>query len=211
MSFLRRVSPVVVVLSVALAGCGGDKDDTAAPASSDPTTTTAAAPAVADLTTLIVAAPPAAGYETITDVYAPFDLQGYLDDFSTTPDADRAMLTAAGFVRGDARGWIDGSGTNYLAIFVLEFQDGAGAQSARADILDQSRILKDGTDFDVAGLEDARGQTYFEDTDSGPEAVDLVTLVRANRLFLVAGQHADPSVGPDLAIDLAAAQAAFVP
>ena len=210
MSFLRRVSPVVVVLSVALAGCGGDKDDKAAPASSDPTTTVAA-PVVADLTSLLVAAPPVAGYEAITGVYAPFDLQGFLDNFSTTPDADRAILTAAGFVRGDARGWIDGPGTNFLGIFVLEFQDGAGAQSARADLLDQSRILKDGTDFDVTGLEDTRGQTYFEDTDNGPEAIDMVTLVRANRLFMVAAQHADPSIGPDLAIDLARAQAAFVP
>ena len=210
MNFLRRVCPVVVVLSVALAACGGAKDDKAAPAASDPTPTTAPAPVVADLTSLIVAAPPGAGYEEITGVFAPFDLQGYLDDFSTTPDADRALLTAAGFVRGDARGWINGPETNFLAVFVLEFQDGAGAQSARADILEQSRILKDGSDFDVAGLEDARGQTYLEDTDSGPEAVDLVALVRDNRLFLVAGQHADPSIGPDLAIDLATAQAAFV-
>ena len=196
---------------MAVAGCGGDKDDEATPAdTAAPTpTTVATAPAVADLATVIVAAPPA-GYEEITGVFAPFDLEGFIEGFSTTPDVDRAILTSAGFVRGDARGWVNGPGSNALVIFVLEFRDGAGAVAARDKLFDQSRILKDGTDFDVAGLDGAKGQTYIEDTDAGPEEVDLVGLVRANRLFMVAAQHADPSIGPELAIDLAQAQAAFV-
>jgi hypothetical protein len=211
MSFLRRVTPVFAVLSIAVAGCGGDKGDKSPPSAAVTTTVAPAAVAgVDDLTTLIVTAPPAAGYSEITGVFGPFDLQGYLDNFSDTPDADRAMLTATGFVRGDARGWVDPPTTNALVIFVFEFRDGAGAESARHDILEQARLLKDGRGFDVPGIQGAEGQTYVENTDSGPETVDLVALVRANRLFMVAAQSPDPSLGRSLAVDLAKDEAALL-
>jgi len=199
-----RLAVAGALAALLLAGCssgkstsdGGNPSTTVAPAT-DPST---------DLRGLIVTTAPR-GYVAVDgEPFGAFSLDRFLADFSITPDADRSILAENGFRGGYARAWANDTTGGVLAVFVFEFPDGTAATSALDRFVDQFVAVSDATPFDVAGVPNAAGGTYLQDTDQGEQRVHQVSFVRRNLLVQVGGQFADRSMPTAEVVSFAVAE-----
>lgn len=182
----------MLAVAVAMAGCGDDGGDDG--------------PEVSDLGTVVVdQAPP--GFVPITDdIFGPFNLDQYIERFSTSAEEDREELADAGVERGYARGWLGQNGVG-LAAFVFEAGSRGEAEDLREYFIDDAKDSRSGQDFAVEGIEGAKGVTYIETDAEGSQTVHGVLFVRGKRLYLAASQHVELGSGRDTALQFARSQA----
>ena len=143
---------------------------------------------VADLSSVVIPTPES--YTAVGEPFGEFDLDRYLANCASDQDAERKLLTDAGFQRGLARGWLDAEGTTAVAVFVFEAKSPSAARSLQKGIVRQAQRNDRATEFEVLEAEDATGQTYVEETDDGPQTVHVVSFTRGPRLYSVVTQHA---------------------
>lgn len=190
----RRVLLTATTLAAAmvLSACGDDGGDDG--------------PEVDDLGTVLIDQPPA-GFVPITeDIFGPFDLDQYIERFSTDEEEDRDRLADAGVERGFARGWINPAGVG-LAAFVFEAGSNGEAEDLLEDFIDDAKDSRSGQEFAVEGVEGAKGVTYIESDAEGSQTVHGVLLVRGKRLYLTASQHVELASGRDVILPFARSQA----
>ncbi|HEX6596712.1 MAG TPA: hypothetical protein VF045_07245 [Acidimicrobiales bacterium] len=162
-------------------------------------------PEVADLGTVIVSDTPP-GYVPITESFGPFDLDQYIERFSSSEESDRDELGEVGFERGYARGWINPEGTG-LVVFVFETESNGDAEHLMEYFIDDAKDSRDGQEFDVEGIDGAEGVTYVETSIDGGETVHGVLFVRGKRLYLTASQHSELASGRETILQFARTQA----
>ncbi len=206
---MGRRSPAAALAGVLLVACGGGGESSRPTTTSAPTTTVApTTTTLADLGRLFVRMPPRPGITPVTEKRGPFDLEGYLRDFSTDPAADRAVLSAAGFVQGSTRAWADrASRPTALAVFIFEFRPGPDLVPVRDQLLRHGRGV---TRFDAPSIAGAVGVSAFVATQSGRERVHEIGFIRGARVFVVAAQHANLQASTEVVTEMARAQAALV-
>ena len=207
---MARRALVLVLAGFVLGACGGGDDGPTVTTTAAPTTTVApTTTTLADLAPLLLRTPPRPGFTAITGVHGPFTLERYLRDFSSDPNAERTVLSTAGFVRGESRGWADkATRPTALAVFLFEFREGADLVPVRDQLLGQGR---GDVRFDVPSIRGAVGVSSFVATASGRERLHRIGFVRGPRIVLVGAQHANVQAPTDVVVDVAAAQAALVP
>ncbi len=162
-------------------------------------------PEVADLGTVIVSDTPP-GFVPITESFGPFNLDQYIERFSTSVENDREELEEVGFERGYARGWINPEGTG-LVVFVFETDSNGDAEHLMEYFVDDAKDSRDGQEFEVEGIDGAEGVTYVERSIEGGETVHGVLFVRGERLYLTASQHPDLAAGRETILQFARTQA----
>lgn len=136
----------------------------------------------------------------------PFDLEGFLETYSTNEDEDRELLEENGFNTGYTRTWIaDDSGT-VATVIGFEFEDNDGAQAV-ADAFNSEALEEEGaTEFEVRGLPGATGIRGTQEAEDGTQYIHTVTLVVDRRVFTAAVVSASESDETELATNLARRQ-----
>jgi hypothetical protein len=174
----------------------------------DLTTSLALELPVDDLPALLVPTGPA-GFTQLPEGQlgaGPLDLDAAA---AAEPDvaAERSLLVTRGFVAGHARAWEDGQGATALAVvYRFATADGAGAY-----LLDggEHALARGAEPFGVP-IDGAFGFSQVDDTGSSPFVVHAVVMVRGPVFALVLVGSPDGAQGPDVARDLAVAQAAVL-
>ena len=217
-----KIAPALLLAGMLTTACSGDDNDatatstttearaattttsTTAGTGESTTTTTTVAPdrSVRDLGEVIITDAPAPHVRASNDIpQGPFNLDSYLQTFSTNEEEDRQLLTACGFTRGYSRVWIDEATGRGLAVFVYECSSEAAALELRSG-------LEEGEVFDIPSIPGAQGAFAFQEFDNGQGRVDSVSFVRGPRLYAIGVQSESTKAYADLALDLAKRQAA---
>ena len=194
------VRAILLAGAVAVAGCSGDSDSagggggTATTIGGEGATTSlpVTVSGAVDLRRLVVADAPA-GYGLLpSPPFGAVDLQRLLTDFSDAPMQDRVILEGARFKGGYTRGWRkEAEPRAFLGVFVFEFDDDAGAGSARDQFAAQDDRKTNISPFAVDGIAGATGESYTRGAEGQPtERVHTVTFVRGPRLYQVDGVFA---------------------
>ena len=161
-------------------------------------------PGIEDLATVTLdRAPP--GFIPIEEGFGAFDLDGYVERFSTSKEKDREELEEVGLGRGFARGWVSGQGTA-LVVFVFEVRGGGEADHLLEYFVDDATTARRAQKWDVEGIDGAEGLTYAETSAEGSQGVHSVLFTRGRRLYLTASQHAEPNAGRETILAFARAQ-----
>jgi hypothetical protein len=151
-----------------------------------------------------------AGFRAATDddgfPRGEFDLDGFLETYSTNEDEDRDLLEEHGFNGGYTRTWIaDKSGT-VATVIGFEFEDNNGAQAV-ADAFNSEALREEGAaEFEVRGLPGATGIRGTQEAEDGTQYIHTVTLVVDGRVFTAAVVSASQSDESELAMNLARRQ-----
>jgi len=159
---------------------------------------------IEDLATVTIDRTPP-GFLLIEEQFGPFDLDGYVERFSTSPDKDREELAEAGLERGYGRGWVNGQGTALVA-FVFEVRGAAEADRLLDYFVHDATTVREARKWDAEGIEGAEGLTYTETSAEGAQGVHSVLFARSRRMYLTASQHAEPNAGRETILAFARAQ-----
>jgi hypothetical protein len=152
-----------------------------------------------------------AGFRPATDddgfPLGPFDLEGFLETYSTDEDEDRELLEEHGFSGGYTRTWIDEDSGTVATVIGFEFGDNSGAQAV-ADAFNSEALREEGAaEFEVRGLPGATGIRGTQEAEDGTQYIHTVTLLVDGRVFTAAVVSASESNDDsELAINLARRQ-----
>ncbi len=191
--------------ALALAGCAGGSggsdsgSDELGGAGGGVTTTLArTVTGAVDLRRLVVSNSPVGYAQLASPPFGSVDLARLLEEFSDAPMEDRVILEATRFKGGYTRGWLREDPRSFLGVFVFEFGSEDGARSARDQFAAQSVAKKGTVPFEVAGIDDATGESYTQQPEGEPtERVHVVSFVRGPRLYQIAGQFSDVNASTD--------------
>ena len=151
---------------------------------------------------------PGAGYWVLDEPGGPFDLDGYVAEYSLDRRADRQLLEDTGFSGGWVRSWVNRSANHVLVVFVFALADADASERAAAAFAEQARRVHRASMDAVAGIEGARQLTFVEKPKHGGATVHGVLLPRGRYLYLVATHHGTAGEPPTAAIGHARNQAA---
>ena len=136
-----------------------------------------------------------------------FDLDGFLETYSTNEDDDRELLEEHDFESGYTRTWIAETSGTVATVIGFEFEDYDGARAV-ADAFNSEALEEQGsTEFEVRGLPGATGIRGTEEGEDGTQYIHTVTVVIDRRVFTAAVVSASESDDRELAMNLARRQA----
>jgi len=151
---------------------------------------------------------PPPGYVARLEESGGFDLDRYAAELSIAPDADRAVLEAAGFTRGAVRAWSRAEGGVAVTVYVFGLGDAAGAAAVQEHFVVDGRELLGADAFEVPGIAGAQGASYDRGTAAAPTRVHAVYLTNGPLFVNVLASHLDTGAGPDVAVEFARRAAA---
>jgi len=150
---------------------------------------------VTDLAAVMMETPN--GYRLLEASARSFDLETYTAEMSEAPEADRQVLSAAGFDKGRVQIWTPVVGGRGIAVYVFQLGSADGAAAVLDRFVTDARVLKKAVPLAVEEIDGARGSSYPNAASGGAAQVHTVMFTRSSRLYaIVAGYDvldADPS------------------
>lgn len=163
-------------------------------------------PSPVDLATVITTTPD--GYRAVESGNRSFDLDLYVSRLSQAPEADRAVLAAAGFTGGRVRTWSATTGDPHgVAVYVFQLARSSGAASVLDHFVADARELKQAVELPVEGVDGARGVSYANAQSGGAAQVHAVFFARSTRLYAVVAGHQMAGASPAAVVDFTRRQA----
>jgi hypothetical protein len=150
------------------------------------------------------------GFRPVTDddgfPLGAFDLDDFLEIYSTNEADDRELLEEHEFEGGYTRTWIEESTGTIATVIGFEFEDIDGAKAV-AEAFNTEALAKEGaTEFEVPGLPGATGIRSTQEGEDGTQYIQTVTLVVGTRLFTAAVVGPTGSGSAELVTNLARRQ-----
>lgn len=137
-----------------------------------------------------------------------FDLDGFLEIYSTDPAEDESLLREHGFEAGYTRTWIDEDTGTVATVIGFQFEEAAGAGRVREALDSEALTAVGATGFEVPGLPEATGIRGTQPGEDGAQYIQTVSVAVGPRLFTAAVVTPRPSDDTELVTSLARRQAA---
>ena len=135
-----------------------------------------------------------------------FDLEGFLEMYSTNEEEDRDLLEEHGFEGGYTRTWIAESGGTVATVIGFQFEDDEGARDVGEAFNSEALEAEGAAEFEVRGLPGATGIRGTQEGEDGTQYIHTVTLAIGRRLFTAAVVSPLESDESELAMTLARRQ-----
>jgi hypothetical protein len=136
-----------------------------------------------------------------------FDLEGFLETYSTNEDDDRDLLEGHGFEGGYARTWIAEPSGTVATVIGFQFEDDEGARDVGEAFNSEALEDEGAAEFEVRGLPGATGIRGTQEGEDGTQYIHTVTLAIGRQLFTAAVVSANEADESELAMTLARRQA----